>query len=86
VRDAIIASADQSAAAEMMLRPSAGFSPRAFAGDAVMAWEERINPWLLWHKHPIGIALSGLVLLVLLLWMRRLFRRRPPAAPPVQNA
>lgn len=86
VRDAIIASADQSAAAEMMLRPPAGFSPRAFAGDAVMAWEERISPWLLWHKHPIGIALCGFVLLILLLWMRRLFRRRPPAAPPVQNA
>ncbi|HPG88135.1 MAG TPA: hypothetical protein PLD46_00665 [Hyphomicrobium sp.] len=86
VRDAIIASADQSAAAEMMLRPSSGFSPRAFAGDAVMAWEERISPLLLWHKHPLGVALSGGLMLILLLWFRRLFRRRPPAAPPAETA
>ncbi len=82
VRDAIIASADQTAAADIMLRPSSGFSPRDFAGDAVMAWEERISPWLLWHKHPIGVALSGLLLLILLLWARRLFGRRPALPPP----
>jgi hypothetical protein len=82
VRDAIIASADQTAAADMMLRPSTGFSPRAFAEDAVMAWEERISPWLLWHKHPVGVALSGALVLILLLWSRRLFGRRPALPPP----
>ena len=82
VRDAIIASADQTAATDMMLRPSSGFSPRAFAQDAVMAWEDRISPSLLWHKHPVGIALSGGLVLVLVLWLRRLFGRRPAAPPP----
>ena len=85
VRDAIIASADQKAAAEMMLRPAAGFSPRAFAGDAVMAWEQRIDPRLLWHKHPLGIVFVALGGLILLMWTRRLFRGRPPekvAQPP----
>lgn len=81
VRDAIIASADQTAAAEMMLRPAAGFSPRVFANDAVLAWEQRINPWLLWHKHPLGVAFAGLCALILMLWTRRLFRGRPPAPP-----
>lgn len=81
VRDAIIASADQSAAAEMMLRPASGFAPRAFARDAVMAWEQRVSPWLLWHKHPLGIALVGLGGLILMFWTRRLFRRRPSASP-----
>ena len=81
VRDAIIASADQTAAAEMMLRPAAGFSPRAFAGDAVMAWEQRIDPRLLWHKHPLGIVFVGFAGLILLMWTRRLFRGRPPASP-----
>lgn len=82
VRDAIIASADQTAAAEMMLRPAAGFSPRVFAHDAVLAWEQRINPWLLWHKHPLGVATAGLCALILMLWTRRLFRGRPPVPPP----
>lgn len=86
VRDAIIASADQSAAAEMMLRPSSGFSPRVFVSDAVMAWEERVSPILLWHKHPVGIAASGGFLLILLLWFRRLFRRPPVAAPPPRTS
>ncbi|NOT70721.1 MAG: hypothetical protein HOP09_05335 [Hyphomicrobium sp.] len=81
VRDAIISSADQPAAAGMMLEGTTGFSPRAFAHDAVMAWEGRINPWLVWEKHPAGIAIGGGVVLILMLWMKRLFRRRPPAAP-----
>ena len=65
----------------MMLRPAAGFSPRAFAGDAVMAWEQRIDPRLLWHKHPLGIVFVGFAGLILLMWTRRLFRGRPPASP-----
>ena len=81
VRDAIIASADQSAAADMMLRTTTGISPREIAGDAVMAWDGRISPWLIWEKHPAGVALGGGIALILLLWLRRLFRRRPPAAP-----
>lgn len=81
VRDAILASRDQAAAADMMLRASDGFSPRAFADDARLVWEERVSPWLLWHRHPLGVLASGLGVLIMLTWLRRLFRRRPPAAP-----
>jgi hypothetical protein len=79
VRDAIIASGDQSAAADMMLRTTTGISPREIAGDAVMAWEGRINPWLIWEKHPGGVAAGAGIAFILLLWLRRLFRRTPPA-------
>ena len=79
VRDAIIASGDQSAAADMMLRTTTGISTREIAGDAVMAWEGRINPWLIWEKHPGGVAAGTGVAFILLLWLRRLFRRAPPA-------
>jgi hypothetical protein len=81
VRDAIIASQDQTAATEMMLRSVTGFSPSAMLGDAVMAWEGRINPYLIWEKHPVGVALVGAFAVLLLMWMRRLFRRRPPQQP-----
>jgi hypothetical protein len=80
VRDAIISSADQSAAAEIMLRESRGISPRDMLRDAQLAWDGRISPWLLWNKHPIGIIIAGLILLVLLAWLRRLFRPRASAS------
>jgi hypothetical protein len=79
VRDAIIASGDQTAAADMMLRTTTGISPREIAGDAVMAWEGRINPWLIWEKHPGGVAAGAGIAFILLLWLRRLFRRTSPA-------
>ena len=82
VRDAIIASADQSAAAEMMLRPAAGLAPSVFAGDVVMAWEGRISPLLLWYRHPAPVAVSAVLMLVVLGWLMRLFRRRKPTAAP----
>lgn len=77
VRDAIIASADQAAAAEMMLSTTSSFVPTAFLADARMAWDGRVSPWLLWHKHPVGIALLVLLGLIIVLWLRRLFRPRP---------
>ena len=81
VRDAIIASTDQPAAVDMMLRTTTGFSPRDAAGDAVMAWEGRISPWLLLEKHPAGLALLAAFALILLMWLGRLFRRGTPAKP-----
>jgi hypothetical protein len=79
VRDAIIASSDQAAAADMMLRTTTAFSPREIADDAVMAWEGRINPWLVWEKHPAGVAAGAGIAFILLFWLRRLFRHTPPA-------
>ncbi len=58
VRDAVIASPDQSAAVEMMLRDSGAGIDAAIA-DVRAAWEGRIAPVLIWEKHPllIGAAL-----------------------------
>lgn len=76
VRDAIISSADQTAAAEMMLSTTSSFVPTVFLSDARVAWDGRVSPWLLWHKHPVGIALLVLFGLIMALWLRRLFRPR----------
>ena len=78
VRDAIVASADQQAAVNMMLKPAAAFAPREFANDAGLAWQGRINPWLLLDKHPAGVGLSGFLMLLVLVWLRRLVRPRQP--------
>lgn len=88
VRDAILSSADQDAAANMMLRDTKGFQPQAFAEDVQLVFEERVSPWLLWYRHPVGVAGSGLAALLLLVWLKRLFRRRPtppPSPPPAQQ-
>lgn len=84
VRDAIISSRDQSAAVAMMLEAPAAFSPREFAHDALRAAEGNVNPILLWDKHPMGVALLGLLAAMLVLWLGRLFRR--PKTPPSPSA
>jgi hypothetical protein len=76
VRKRIIASSDQSAAAAMMLEPTARLSPRAFVADAQLVWEGRVAPLLLWDKYPWTLALAGLVALIFLAWISRLFRPR----------
>jgi hypothetical protein len=81
VRERIIASSDQAAAAEMMLGPS-GFSPQAIIDDAKLVWDGRVVPLLLWDKHPQVVVLAGLLAAVALAWFTRLFRpRRKPEAP-----
>lgn len=85
VRDAIIASPDQSAAVAMMLETNAAFSPRVFAQDLAIAAEGKVSPSLIWDKHPGGVALLALLFGILVLWLGRLFRRpksAPPGAPP----
>lgn len=82
VREGIIASRDQSAAAAMMLEPAGGLSPRAVLDDAQLAWEGRVVPLLLWNKHPQAVVAAGLLSLVVIAWLARLFRRRrTPQAP-----
>ena len=81
VRNAIISSADQSAAADMMLR-DLSVSPRQLYDDAAAAWSGRINPWLIWHKHPIGVVGVLLIFALLIAWLGRLFRPRPTDHPP----
>ncbi len=84
VRDAIIASADQSAAVTMMLAAGEAFNPRQFIDDAGLVWTGRVSPWLLWDRHPAGLAIAAVLSLIVLMWTRRLFRRRP--APPSAGA
>ncbi len=81
VRDAIVSSTDQAAAVSMMLRPSTEGGPQRIADDLRLAWEGRINPLLIWSKHPAA-AIAGLVaaLLLLLLMRRLLFPRRQATA------
>lgn len=84
VRKAVVASADQEAAVDMMLRPPAQ-SFDVIARDFEAAWQGRISPVLLWDKHPLLIIAVAVAALFLLLWLWRLFRparmRPPPAAP-----
>jgi hypothetical protein len=77
VRDAVIASADQGAAVEMMLR-SQGASAATIVADFRSAWQGRVSPILLWDKHPMAIGVLALLVIVLLLMLRRLLlpRRR----------
>ena len=82
VRDAIISSSDQAAAVTMMLETPPAFSPRLFARDVQLAADGRIEPVLLWDKHPLGVALSGILVLILLTWFMRLFRRPRAALAP----
>ncbi len=85
VRDAIIASRDQTAAVEMLLRPpGAPFS--TMADDLSAVWEGRIEPILFWEKHPLAVGVGVLLGLMILLWLKRLIlpARRP--SPPTAGA
>jgi hypothetical protein len=91
VRDAIVASADQLAAVDMMLRPG-GATTQATAGDFMAVWQGKIQPVLLWEKHPVPIGAALLLGVFILLWLRRLLmpsgRRLPKSdvAHPPQSS
>jgi hypothetical protein len=77
VREAVVASADQTAAVGMMLRTGATFDPVAISEDVRLVADGRVSPILLWERHPIVIVgLLFIVLIVLLLLRRLLFTRR----------
>jgi hypothetical protein len=78
VRDAVIASADQSAAVDMMLRPADGAS--AIAADFRAAWEGKVSAILLWEKHPVAILAALLAAVALLMMVRRLIVPRRGSA------
>ena len=81
IRERIIASSDQAAAADMMLEPPSGLSPREFIRGCQAVWEGRVAPLLLWDKHPWSLALAGLTILIFLAWIGRLFRPEPGPRP-----
>ncbi|MGO4684661.1 hypothetical protein [Hyphomicrobium sp. 2TAF46] len=82
VRERIIASSDQGAAADMMLAPAAGYSTKVLGDDIKLVWDGRVAPLLLWDKHPQAIAGAGLIGLILLAWFARLFRPRRVSVAP----
>lgn len=85
VRYAVLDSADQAAAVDMFLRTDEDATARATLNDFVLAWERRINLWLLWERHPLPTMALGFVGFLVLLLLYRLFsprgRRRPPSQP-----
>ncbi|WP_156150661.1 hypothetical protein [Hyphomicrobium sp. 99] len=86
VRERIIASSDQGAAADMMLAPAAGYSTKVLGDDLKLVWDGRVAPLLLWDKHPQAVAGAGLIGLILLAWLARLFRPRRVSGAPASRA
>lgn len=85
VRDAVLASRDQARAIDMMLRDGSG-SPEVMIEDIRAAWDGRISPVLIWDKHPLPVIGLGLLGVILLLMLRRLFRPRRPTGPAQTTA
>lgn len=84
LRRAVVTSRDQAAAVEIMLRPQGLVDPVAAYEDMRLAWDGRVQPMLIWEKHPAAVAALALVglLLVLFLWRLLVPRRRRDAANP----
>ncbi|MCB1511764.1 MAG: hypothetical protein KDJ36_12755 [Hyphomicrobiaceae bacterium] len=83
VRDAVLASGDQTAAVAMMLRADAGFDVAALTADVKNVLAGKVHPILMWDKHPAALVGALVLLLLLLLVIRRLFsggRKTPPHA------
>jgi nitrogen regulatory protein PII-like uncharacterized protein len=78
VRDAIIASRDQSAAVSMMLQVASVPDPGAVIAHTRLVLDGRISPILLWEKHGIVLGAAAVLMLMLLLILKRLlFGTRP---------
>jgi hypothetical protein len=78
VRDAILASRDQSAAVSMMLQVASVPDPGAVIAHTRLVLDGRISPILLWEKHGIVLGAAALLALMLLLILKRLlFGTRP---------
>lgn len=86
VRRAVLASRDQMAAIDMVLRPQAMLDPATAYRDVQLAWNGRVSPVLVWEKHPVAVILMGLIALFILLTILRLFRPRRAAPPDKNNA
>lgn len=86
VRDGILASRDQVAAIDMMLRDKRGFQPQLILADTQAVWEGQVDPRLLWHRHPAALVTAALLALILLVWVLRLFRPRGRSGAPPDDA
>ncbi|MDX2258765.1 MAG: hypothetical protein NW205_07565 [Hyphomicrobiaceae bacterium] len=83
VRSAVLASADQQAAVEMMLRVNAPFDPVQTYRDMELVWSGDVSPTLIVDKHPFTlaalVALIGILVLVMLRLVARPARREQTA-------
>jgi hypothetical protein len=87
LRDAVLASRDQTAALRIILRPAGTNAPDDLTNDVRLAWERQIDVRILWYRHPILVAVAAVGVAIMLLLLRRLFRRpRPAAGPAVTQA
>ncbi len=84
VRAAILASRDQPAVVDMMLREGSGTTAQIMA-DVRGAIDGSFSPVLLWDRHPMIVALSIIPLIVIVLLLRRIFgsggKRRAKPTP-----
>ncbi len=76
VRDAVLASKDQTEAIEMVMRSGGGLTFKAALEDLQRAADGRIAPILIWEKHPLTAIVLAAGLILILLLFRRLFRPR----------
>ena len=72
VRNSVLASTDQEAALEMMLRANGPLGLLAMAGDVRLAIDGRISPRLIWIKYPRAVIAAGILALVVLMIFNRL--------------
>jgi hypothetical protein len=87
IRDAILTSKDADAAVAMMLQAGGPLEPGVLVADVRLVVDGRVQPLLLWEKHPSMFAVAGAIaLFVLLLLGRLLFGRRRRRAAPVASA
>jgi hypothetical protein len=82
VREAIIASRDQTAAVGMMLADTSIVDIQQIASHFQLVWDGKVSPILLWDKHPATVIALGIVILMVLLMLRSLLfgRRRRKVA------
>jgi hypothetical protein len=87
IRDGILASRDQAAAIGMMLSDTPIFDVVSIYRHVEMVWLGRVNPVLIWAKHP-GVVIALAVLLIIVLSMLRslLFGRRRKTPPTSKKA
>jgi hypothetical protein len=71
VREAIIASRDQSAAVSMMLQGGSYLDPSAPITHARLVLDGRVSPVLLWEKDGIVLLLAALLAVILLVMLKR---------------
>lgn len=85
VRSAVLASRDQDAAVEMLLRDGNPLNPTLIGQDLQAVFDGHIAPSLIWEKHPAVVIAAAVLVLFILLILRSLLtggrRRRPATAP-----